>query len=98
MRRALEQEGYSVISAPNGTDALRLLQKNGPPSAVLLDINMPLMNGEEFLKVFRRNPKWAAIPVFQISGSQDKTLIGTYRSFEKPVDLVKILEALRECC
>lgn len=97
MRSALEHEGYFVISAPNGRDALDLLRKMTPPSMVLLDINMPLMNGEEFLKTFRKQPQWASIPVAQISGEQDKSLPGTCYSFKKPLDLSKLLDAIKAC-
>jgi two-component system chemotaxis response regulator CheY len=45
--------GYQVSFAKNGQQALEHLQKNGVPDVVVLDINMPVMDGLEFLAHFR---------------------------------------------
>ena len=51
-RRILEAHGYSVEEASNGALALQACRR-GLPDAVLLDWNMPVMNGIEFLRALR---------------------------------------------
>ncbi len=51
-RRILEQNGFAVKEAENGADALELCRR-GLPRCVLLDWNMPVMNGLAFLKALR---------------------------------------------
>jgi acyl carrier protein len=54
-RRALTQSGYDVICAYSGEDGLNILRAN-PIDLVVLDLKMPKMSGDEFLKVLRRDP------------------------------------------
>ena len=44
----LESEGYSVLTAENGSDALALLKNARTPHVILLDMKMPVMNGWQF--------------------------------------------------
>ena len=64
----------AVITVENGEEALNFL--NNPqkekPCMILLDINMPKMNGIEFLKYFRNNEKLRYIPVVVVTTSQDE--------------------------
>ncbi len=52
-RRILETHGFHVEEAENGVDALQACRR-GLPNCVLLDWNMPVMNGIEFLRALRR--------------------------------------------
>ena len=63
----------SVINVGNGEEALEYLinQNNEKPCLILLDINMPKMNGIEFLKKFRQNDLLRYIPVVVITTSCD---------------------------
>lgn len=63
----------SVINVENGQDALDYLnnQKNEKPCLILLDINMPKMNGIEFLKQFRQHELLNYIPVIVVTTSRD---------------------------
>ncbi len=59
----LESEGYSVISGQNGVEGLKhLTAMEQPPSIVLVDLSMPLMDGTEFLNHLNASPRWNAIP------------------------------------
>jgi CheY-like chemotaxis protein len=64
--------------ARNGEEALAYLegeihQKNqAPPDVVLLDINMPKMNGLEFLSTIRKNDHWKDLKVFIVTTSEEK--------------------------
>src|SRR5437762_11749160 len=63
----LEYEGHRVVSAANGQEALERLQTMPPPSLILLDLMMPVMDGEEFRARQLRDPTLASIPVVVVS-------------------------------
>ena len=54
-RRILEGLSFNIVEAENGRDALQQCER-ALPDAVLLDWNMPVMDGDEFLKALRRIP------------------------------------------
>ena len=54
--------GFKVIEAANGAEGLTQATNN-PVHAILTDINMPVMNGMEFLKKFRQTPAGKGVPV-----------------------------------
>src|SRR6266581_1208305 len=62
----LEPEGYTVVEAENGRAALERL-RDVSPSAVLLDLMMPEMDGFEFVAEFRRHEPWRTIPIVVIT-------------------------------
>ncbi len=57
----LESEGYRVLTASDGVEALELLESQ-PVDLILADIAMPRMNGYRLLERVRENPAWVAIP------------------------------------
>ena len=63
---ALKGQGHSVLEAENGKQALELLPTQ-KVDAIILDINMPVMTGIEFLKEAKKIPKLAAIPVIVLT-------------------------------
>jgi signal transduction histidine kinase/CheY-like chemotaxis protein len=66
LRRMLEHEGYAVAEADNGRSALERLRE-GMPSAILLDLMMPEMDGFEFMEHLRRDEARREIPVVVIT-------------------------------
>jgi two-component system response regulator VicR len=66
---ALEEEGFRVLTAPNGRKALEVLDKE-VPALVLTDFMMPLMNGLELARTIKANPDWVRIPIILLSGAQ----------------------------
>lgn len=66
LSRTLEREGYLVITAKDGMDALQLLQENRP-DIILLDIEMPRMDGFELARNVRGDADTAHIPIIMIS-------------------------------
>jgi CheY-like chemotaxis protein len=65
---ALADDGYDVLEAANGAAALDLI-KLYPPSLIILDMNMPVMNGWEFVRRYRQLPfPHAPIIVFTAAG------------------------------
>lgn len=67
--RILEQEGYQVAQAADGTQALRLTRELRPP-LVLLDVVLPDISGFEVLRQIRGDPSLAGIAVVLISSRQ----------------------------
>src|SRR5690349_24594897 len=64
---ALEAQGYAVVSAANGAEALEALRRDDArPCLILLDLMMPVMNGYECRKEQRADPELAGIPVVVI--------------------------------
>jgi two-component system, chemotaxis family, chemotaxis protein CheY len=59
--------GLTRITAANGSDALEALQRNPELDLIVLDINMPVMNGLEFLLRLRREPAYARLPVVVVT-------------------------------
>lgn len=92
VRQSLEMANYIVHSAPNGRDALKLIRKQRP-DLIILDMVMPLMDGEEFLRTKDNDETIRDIPVMLISAYEDKLKIQAHRPhLKKPLDLDMILE------
>lgn len=65
----LEKEGWRVFLAENGQVALEHLNDK-KPSLILLDLNMPVMDGFEFLTHLRENTQWLSLPVIVLTAEQ----------------------------
>jgi DNA-binding response OmpR family regulator len=64
--RTLEQEGYDVIHASNGTSGLQIAREHRP-DLVVLDLTMPDIDGLEVCKTLRREPRSARLPILVLS-------------------------------
>ncbi|MEM6993213.1 MAG: response regulator [Myxococcota bacterium] len=74
--RSLQREGYSVLTATGGHDALKLLEEHGEAiSIVVLDMTMPAMNGHETLTHIRRLS--AGLPVLLMSGFTENHVLAS---------------------
>lgn len=93
----LRLEGHEVQLAVDGVDALARLSTHRP-SVILLDMMMPRLDGEGFLKELRNNPQLADIPVVLISGHQaarQKAVeLGVAGCLVKPIELTDLLSTL----
>jgi chemosensory pili system protein ChpA (sensor histidine kinase/response regulator) len=65
-QRLLERHGMRVLTAKDGIDALEILQEH-VPDVILLDIEMPRMDGYEFATQVRANPRFADLPIIMIT-------------------------------
>jgi CheY-like chemotaxis protein len=80
VQRTLQRKSivHRLKIARNGEDALRLIDEkssdifNGKPDIILLDLNMPKMNGFELLAKIRSNDDWKDIKVFVLSTSDER--------------------------
>lgn len=95
-----------VLVANDGEECLEILHNNQEvqnlPSVVLMDINMPRLNGLETLKVIRQHPKTVSLPVVILTSSkEDQDLIEGYKNgansyIRKPVDFTNFTEAIKQ--
>jgi CheY-like chemotaxis protein len=96
LEELFEQEGYEVEPAENGAEAIaRLEGSDDPPCAVLVDLLMPGIVGQELLEYMRDNEATSAIPVAIVSGSPHLAPAG-YPVFPKPLDLGTLVDFVRE--
>jgi CheY-like chemotaxis protein len=100
---ALEAEGYRVVTAADGQDALDWLRGTTVrPCVILLDLMMPRMDGLQFRAEALNDPSLAAIPVVVLSA--DPSIVGTAKSLNfsgalrKPVPLESLLAAVHAHC
>lgn len=89
---------YEIISAENGKAALDLVRKSLTPiSVILLDINMPVMGGLEFLKIIKADDEYKRIPVIVFTSEKDNELealeLGASDFITKPYDLPEVILA-----
>src|SRR5262245_46315125 len=99
MRALLVREGYRVVCAADGREALDFLSGPEAPAAILLDLALPGLSGGEFRDRQRRDPALAGIPVLLVSGEAAlagaAASLGTAGYFPKPVEVEDLLRALR---
>ena len=101
VRDVLQVKGYATIEAGTAEDGIRLASER-KPDLVLMDIQLPGMNGIEALGVLRADPATARIPVIAVTASvmqQDRKLI-TEAGFDayigKPINLKEFLATVRK--
>lgn len=98
MSELLELAGYDVRTASNGLDALNTLHSAAPlPAVILLDINMPVMDGREFMVQRAKEAALEAIPVLVTSATAQR-IEGAEALFRKPVDLDRLLAHVAAIC
>ncbi len=95
---ALEDEGYRILEANNGTEALAQVEKE-KPQVVLLDIRMPNMDGIQVLHQIKETNKTTCVIMMTAYGAMETVLeatkLGAYDYLTKPVDLEKVKVLIR---
>ncbi|MGH8013768.1 MAG: response regulator [Candidatus Binataceae bacterium] len=93
----LELHGYHVITASDGRSALVQLKNAAPPpSLVLLDLVMPVLDGRSFLKQARHNRRLAGIPVLIVTGEDTSNVPGAAAVLRKPVAPETLLSCVQQ--
>ena len=98
LKGILELEGYRVLGASNGAQALSAMRQT-TPDLVLADLMMPVMDGLELLKAMGADERLSRVPVVLMSALQPKVSQKEYgwRAFlQKPFDLEALLPQVRE--
>ncbi|HOX00229.1 MAG TPA: response regulator, partial [Deltaproteobacteria bacterium] len=75
VEKGLKEVGFEVVKAENGRAALDLLEHERRPDLILSDIDMPVMNGEEFCRDVHANPVLASIPFVVMSANNDRPIM-----------------------
>lgn len=89
----LAMEGYKVLTASNGRDALKVLSEN-PVDLVLSDVMMPVLTGLEMLDSVRGDPRHREIPVILMSAANVRPKSGPHgwtEFMKKPVEMEQLL-------
>jgi len=108
-REALEEAKIvnRISVAYDGMEAIRFLKKAPPftdrdtPDLILLDINLPKMDGKEVLSIIKNDPELKRIPVIMLTtSSSEKDILTSYDNhancyITKPVDLERFMEVVR---
>jgi CheY-like chemotaxis protein len=98
---SLSVEGYEVVTARHGREALDLLGRGLRPSLVLLDLMMPVMNGRDFLVALRSQREFDRLPVVVVTAfgkmATEFSALGlqTQGFVRKPASLDLLLDAVR---
>jgi twitching motility two-component system response regulator PilG len=100
----MSKNGYRVVEAGDGEEALEQIRAEGAPDVVVVDVVMPGMDGLTFCKRIRQDPATAQVPVIILSaldGVLDKVrgkMAGSDRYLTKPFEPAALVRAVREFC
>ena len=100
IREVLEMSSYDVIEATNGEEALRSVEENAP-DLVLVDIQMPRLDGYGVLRRLRADPRFAnllvvALTAFAMQGDRERALDAGFDGYiTKPVDIASLRQEIR---
>jgi two-component system cell cycle response regulator DivK len=100
VRRILEAEGYSMIEATDGPTGLEVAAQM-QPDLILLDINLPEIDGYDLARRFRNTPGLQQVPILAITanvmkGDRERTLnSGCDGYIQKPIDVDRLPQQVR---
>jgi DNA-binding response OmpR family regulator len=98
----IAEDGHEIMTAVNGRDALDQLRATDvPPSVIVLDLMMPVMDGWQFAAGLREVAAWSTIPIVIVSAGDDveseARALGARGHLRKPVDLDELLAMVVRC-
>jgi CheY-like chemotaxis protein len=98
VRQTLEEEGYQVVSAANGHQAIELLSKH-QPGLVLVDLRMPIMDGWQFVELLKGDVALARLPVFVHTAYYElEPPAGIDGVLKKPIDANALIDLAHKHC
>jgi two-component system chemotaxis response regulator CheY len=96
--------GYDLLEAKNGSEALALLKQNKDDIAlILLDWNMPVMDGYEALRIIRGDAAYQSIPILMVTTESEKKSVvkaiqaGANNYLAKPFEKEELSKKMAEC-
>ena len=95
---ALEDD-YTILQAVNGLEAVQMAERDRP-DVILMDLDMPVMDGVEATRLIKANPDLKNIKVLAVSGQNNsensRLIVDTCDAFiEKPYEIPDLVEAVR---
>ena len=97
----LSEQGYDVVAAPDGVEALALAEQDAP-DLVVVDQMMPRMTGSDCLTMLRAHPQLRSVPVVMVSAAAGLVRGTEHLRFdavvEKPVELESFVRTVRSLC
>lgn len=100
IQNALEQDGFSVVTAPNGAECVLAVHRE-QPDLVILDVIMPVMDGFQALRVLRESDRTKRLPVIilTVRKSDEDVLhgwqIGADMYLTKPFEVLELVAAVK---
>ena len=94
--RLLQREGYQTVLASNGREALNRLDTQREPDLIVLDLNMPDLDGLELLEILHAHPKWQSIPVIMLTAVSDTHTVHRAQQLGAKEYLVKAAFSVRD--
>jgi CheY-like chemotaxis protein len=98
IQTVLEDEGFTVVAAENGRQALHVLRTRSLPCLILLDLMMPQMNGFDVAEALRGDAAWSAVPVVVVTAAHAPVVSGAVRVMRKPLRISDLIAVAREHC
>ena len=100
----LQEHGYRVLSAPNGSAAMGLLQSRIAggellPSLILLDLSMPEMDGWQLRHALEQDPRLASLPLVVMTAAREQSpdVLNVRAVIAKPFPLRDLVAVLERC-
>ena len=103
VRDVLQATGYSTLEATTGEEAIELSLSQAP-ALVLMDVQLPGIDGVEALERLRQNERTASIPVLALtaqamSGDRERFLEAGFDGYlSKPIDVAELIQVVQEHC
>lgn len=101
VQRVLAGFACDITESTNGYNALFAMERS-LPDLILLDVNMPIMNGVELLEMLRSKPELTAIPVIMLASPADHAVLPKIRALDvsailmKPISEPTLLAAIQD--
>lgn len=101
LRAMLQNSGYEIIEAENGEQGIKLAKEN-IPVLILMDIEMPVMDGMSAFKVIRADESTKNIPVialtsYAMKGDKEKFLAEGFDNYiSKPIDVKEFMKIVKK--
>jgi CheY-like chemotaxis protein len=100
--RFLEERGFAVESATNGSEALEILKRT-KPDLIVTDMQMPKMSGDELISVLKGKPETAKVPIIIVTSNmrgcgdaEKRADFAVYKNIDIETQLAKALDALSQ--
>ena len=94
----LDYEGYPVALCSNGKEALDYLRSRPLPALIILDLQMPVMNGWQFCRERLKYAAIASVPIVVITAFQSPGVLDVDAVIHKPIDIERLLSTVRHYC